>query len=393
MRILIAPDSFKDAMDASEVARCIRDGSHAALPACECDMCPISDGGEGFVRAMLVGLSESEMVLVETTDPLGRPIRARYALAAATDSQPCTAVIELADASGLERLALSERDPTKTSTFGTGTLIRHALDRGATRILLGIGGSATNDAALGIAQALGMPICDAKGAIINRPITGGDLGDIAKSATPWRSHDLRILHDTANATATIRVACDVTNPLAGPNGAAHIYSPQKGATPAQVEMLDAGLRAIAGAWREAGLADVLALPGAGAAGGVGGGLVAMLGAELVPGAQLVLDAVEFDRRLARADLVIIGEGKLDGQSLQGKAAMAVAQRAKRAGVACIALVGCIGEGAEQARELGLTDYHIIGQGLPPAESIARTGELLTQAAAQVVGRFIAGKRE
>ncbi|MEM9414259.1 MAG: glycerate kinase [Planctomycetota bacterium] len=386
MRILIAPDSFKDALPAADAAKAIADGIAQALDdaAYIADTLAMSDGGEGFVQAMAYSLGESQMQRVETTDPLGRPIHARYALASATDRRPSTAVIELADASGLERLARHERDPTKTTTFGTGTLIRHALDHGAQRILLGIGGSATTDAALGIAQALGLPLQDEAGHTINRPVTGGDLTAVANSNTDWRCHDPRIHHASADRPATLRIACDVSNPLHGPNGAAHVYGPQKGASPEQVEQLDAGLRDLAIAWRTAGLPDVAQLPGAGAAGGVGGGLVAMLGAELDPGAQLVLDAIGFDRHLAQADLVITGEGRLDRQSLQGKAVIAVAKRAKAAGVPCIALVGCVGEGAELALEHGLTGYHVIGEGLMPEQSIAQTAQLLAKTTAQII---------
>ncbi|XAL99773.1 glycerate kinase [Phycisphaeraceae bacterium D3-23] len=390
MRILIAPDSFKDALPAVDAAKAIADGIGYVLNESEytTDALAMSDGGEGFVHAMSYSLGESSMHLVETTDPLGRPIRARYALAQATQSQPCTAVIELADASGLERLALHERDPTQTSTFGTGTLIRHALDRGAQRILLGIGGSATTDAALGIAQALGIVIQDEAGRVIKRPITGSDLANVARGNTDWRTHDPRIHRASADRPATLQIACDVTNPLHGPNGAAHIYGPQKGASPAQAAQLDAGLRKLAAVWHNAGLPVVADFPGAGAAGGVGGGLVAMLGAELSPGAELVLDAVGFDERLAQADLVITGEGRLDRQSLNGKAAMAVAKRAKAAGVPCIALVGCVGDGAEHALEQGLTAYHIIGEGLPPEQSIAQTAKLLTQTTATIIEQYI-----
>lgn len=378
MRTLIAPDSFKDATRADRAARAIADGVRQAQPDAECDLCPVSDGGEGFVAAMAASMPDAQRITADTTDPLGRPIGATYALAPATPDRPSTAVIELAAASGLELLALHERDPMKTTTFGTGTLIRHALDQGAERILLGIGGSATSDAGLGIAQALGR----VRPANLS-PLAGGDMASIARELTDWSGTDPMPLHPGA-----VRIACDVTNPFCGPNGAAYVYGPQKGAAPQQVKQLDAGLRALATAWRDAGLPDVEYLPGAGAAGGVGGGLVAMLGAELCPGAELVLDAVGFDDRLARADFVLTGEGKLDSQSLQGKAAMAVAARAKRAGIPCVALVGCVGEGAEQALDHGLTGYRVIGEGLPPLESIARTAELLTTAAADVVQRHL-----
>ncbi|MFI4861329.1 MAG: glycerate kinase [Phycisphaerales bacterium JB063] len=386
MRILIAPDSFKDALPAIDAANAIAEGirSHTRGHPPTLETLAMSDGGEGFVQAMSHSMPRAARHRVETTDPLGRAITASYLLIPPGDDRPSTAVIELADASGLERLTPHERDPTLTSTFGTGILIRHALDHGARRILLGIGGSATTDAALGIAQALGVPLRDHAGQALARPVTGGDLASVAQSRTDWRTHDPRLRPASTDPPATLRIACDVTNPLHGPRGAAHVYGPQKGASPQQVEQLDRGLRDLAIAWGNAGLPDVADLPGAGAAGGVGGGLVAMFGAELSPGAELVLDAIGFDERLAQADLVITGEGRLDHQSLSGKAAMAVAQRAKAAGVPCVALVGCVGEGAEQALEHGLTSYHVIGEGLPAEESIAQTAKLLATAAAKAI---------
>ncbi|MFK7789021.1 MAG: glycerate kinase, partial [Phycisphaeraceae bacterium] len=234
--------------------------------------------------------------------------------------------------------------------------------------------SATNDAGLGIAQALGFDFFDHNDKPIEDAITGALLMNVRK-IVPVSAEVLGAIH--------FSVACDVTNPLTGPNGAAHVYAPQKGATPQQVEELDAGLRHMAKLWREQLGVDVEHMPGAGAAGGVGGGLVAMLGAELVPGAELVLDTIGFDQRIKDADLVITGEGRLDSQSLQGKAAMAVAKRCQEAGVPCVALVGSVGEGADQALNHGLSAYHIIGEGLPVEESIRRTGELLQQAAVKV----------
>lgn len=279
-------------------------------------------------------------------------------------------------ASGLECLAESERDPTKTTTLGTGYQLRDALENSSTQtIVLGIGGSATNDAGCGIVLALGGRFIDKAGEEIIGAITGANLKQVSRI-------ELDELHPRLSK-CTIRVACDVTNPLTGPNGAAHVYAPQKGATPEQVEHLDAGLRHMAQLWRDQLGVDVEHLPGAGAAGGVGGGLVAMLGAELVPGAELVLDTIGFDERIKDADLVITGEGRLDSQSLQGKAAMAVAKRCQKAGVPCVALVGSVGEGAEQSLEHGLSAYHVIGEGLSAEESIRRTGELLERAAVKL----------
>jgi glycerate kinase len=375
MKIVIAPDSYKDAMRADASALHIATGFQRVAPALAVELCPVADGGEGFADAIAQSRRADAGTRVErTADALGLAIDARWVLLRPADRRP-TAIIELAEASGLERLKQAERDPMCTSTHGSGQLIRQALEHGPAELLVGIGGSATNDAACGIAQVLGVRFYNEAGEELVAPITGGDLTHIARIDTA--SLDERL------ANCTLRVACDVDNPLTGPNGAAHVYGPQKGATPEQVEQLDAGLRHIAELWREQLGVDVEHLPGAGAAGGVGGGLVAMLGAELVPGAELVLDTIHFDDRIKDADLVITGEGRLDAQSLSGKAVMAVAKRAKAAGVPCVALVGSVGEGAQRMLEHGLSDILVIGEGLDPAESIRRTGELLEHAAARL----------
>ena len=374
MKVVIAPDSFKDALRAGEVAQRIAHGLRSVLPDAVIDCCPVSDGGEGFVEAILAAHPAARLQQTPTFDPLMRMVDARWVLTADASGRPDVAVFELAEASGLERLTSNERDPAKTSTFGTGTLIEQALIDGARQIILGIGGSATNDAGLGIAQALGFDFLDREGKPIEEMITGASLTEVHK-----------IVSVPAEVLGAVRfaVACDVTNPLTGLDGAAHVYAPQKGATPKQVEELDAGLRHMAQLWREQLGVDVEQMPGGGAAGGVGGGLVAMLGAELVPGAELVLDTIGFDQRIKDADLVITGEGRLDSQSLQGKAAMTVANRCQKAGVPCVALIGSIEEGAEQTLDHGLSAYQVIGQGLPAEESIRRTGELLECAAVKL----------
>lgn len=376
MKIVIAPDSFKDALRAGQVAQRIATGVRSIATDARIDLCPIADGGEGFMDAIKQSLGSSAISKSSmTVDPLGRSIEAAW-LRVRNDDGSATAVLELAAASGLERLTASERDPMRTSTFGTGALIYEALSEGTADLLLGIGGSATNDAGCGIAQAMGVRFFDQSGQEIDKPVQGAMLTTIARIDADDFALSLR--------GATLRIACDVDNPLAGPNGAAHVYAPQKGATPEQVEQLDQGLRHMAQLWRDQLGIDVGDLTGAGAAGGVGGGLVAMLGAELVPGAELVLDTIGFDKRIKGADLVVTGEGKLDHQSLQGKAAMAVAKRCQAAGVPCVALVGCVGEGAKRALEHGLAEYRVIGRGLDPNESIRRTGELLEVAAAKLL---------
>jgi len=372
MKVVIAPDSFKDALRAKEVAQRIGDGLRSVAPAIAIDACPIADGGEGFTEAIESAYpSQSQSQSLACTDPLGRDIRANVTVVTRSHG-PRIAALELAAASGLELLVAHEREVMQTSTFGTGELIRQTLTCQPEHLLLGIGGSATTDGGCGLAQALGVQFSDADGQVIVQPITGGVLSKVNHIELGERAALPR--------NCSIKIACDVTNPLTGPNGAAHVYAPQKGATLEQVEELDKGLRHMARLWLDQLGVDVEHMPGAGAAGGVGGGLVAMLGAELLPGAELVLDTIKFDERIKGADLVITGEGRLDSQSLQGKAAMAVAKRCQQAGVPCVALVGSVGERAEQALNHGLTAYHVIGEGLEPAESIRRTGELLEAAA-------------
>jgi glycerate kinase len=376
MKVVIAPDSFKDALASKQACACIGTGLQKVQPGIHLDLCPIADGGEGFTQALTYRNPHADTKSSPTFDPLDRGIVAPWVLVSDREGQPRTAIIELAAASGLERLERYERDPMLTTTFGTGVLIRDALNHGVKRIILGIGGSATNDAGVGIAQAFDIVFRYPENEAIPHLYGCGqvlsNIEAITTTQLPAEMDGVELL-----------VACDVENPLAGPNGAAHVYAPQKGATPEQAEELDAGLRHIAQLWRDTFGIEVEHMPGAGAAGGVGGGLVAMLGAELVPGAELVLDTIGFDERIKDADLVITGEGRLDSQSLQGKAAMAVAKRCQKAGVPCVALVGSVGEGAEQALNHGLSAYHVIGEGLPAEESIRRTGELLEAAAVKL----------
>lgn len=382
MRVVIAPDSFKDAMRATQVAKHIAQGLRSGLPDVVIDLCPVADGGEGFADAITQRQNaDAQTHHIQTVDPLGRPIRASWVL---LNDPPARrlAVIELASASGLERVQPTERDVMRTSTFGTGSVIRHALEHQPTEMLMGIGGSATNDAGCGIAQALGVRFFDADGQVMPHTMTGSDLMRTARI-------DVGELVVQCK-TCPIRVAYDVSSPLTGPQGAAFVYAPQKGASPEQVEQLDAGLQHIAKLWREQLGIDVQQLRGSGAAGGVGGGLVAMLGAKLVPGAELVLDTIGFDQRIKDADLVITGEGRLDSQSLQGKAAMAVAKGCQQAGVPCIALVGSVGEGAELTLQRGLTRYVVIGEGLSQAESIRRVGQRLEQTAGQLAHAYSSG---
>jgi len=349
MRVLCCPDSFKESISATDAAAAMARGVRAA--GAEADVCPLADGGEGMVEA-LVAATGGAMRTSRVTGPLGEPVDAAWGLL-----PDGGAVIELASAAGLAQVPVARRDPTKTTTFGVGELIRAALDAGATRIILGIGGSATTDGGTGAAQALGVRFIDAQGMM-----TGGQLARV--TAIDPSALDPRLRR------VTITVACDVTNPLTGPNGAAAIYGPQKGATPAQVCELDDGLQHLASL-----LPVDSALPGMGAAGGFGFGAVAFLGATLRRGIELVLDAAHFDARVAMCDLVLTGEGKLDAQTMSGKTIAGVLQWA--CGKRVVALVGRV-EGEPPC------EYRVIGQGLSSGESMRRAGELIERAARDVV---------
>jgi len=368
MRVVCAPDSFKESMTAVDAAHAMARGVRAARPDADCDICPVSDGGEGFVDAMAASCG-GERVTARVHGPLGEPVDAGWL--ALPDGR---AAIEMAAASGLELVPPHQRDPTRATTYGTGQLIAAALDAGCTRILVGIGGSATCDGGAGMAQALGVRFWTPDGKPCVCGLAGGGLADIARI-------DRDRMHPRI-ADAQIVVACDVTNPLCGPRGSAAVYGPQKGATPAQVRQLDDGLAHLAAV---CGVdADV---PGFGAAGGMGFGLVTFLGAQMQRGIGLVLDAIGFEQRVAGADLCLTGEGRLDGQSLSGKTVVGVARAAQRAGVPTHALVGATGDGAEAALAHGLSGIHIIAPGLPLAESMRRGAALLAEAAERLVRRL------
>ena len=377
VKIICAPDSFKESLSAPDAARAMARGIERERRDADVDLCPVADGGDGTVEALLAA-TVGEAKVTSVHGPLGRPwVKARWGLLGRRGDEPLTAVIEMAAASGLAILPPADRDPTRTTTLGTGVLIRAALDAGAKRIIVGIGGSAPNDGGCGMAMALGAAFIDLEGRLMtDGPPTGGTLERIGEI-------DLAGL-DSRIVNTPITIACDVTNPLTGPDGAAYIYGPQKGALPEQVEQLDKGLAHLGRLFREQLGQGVESMPGAGAAGGLGAGMVAFLNATLRPGIDLVLDAVGFERRVADRDLCLTGEGRLDGQSLSGKACLGVAAAAAGRRVETIALVGSIGPGAERTLDAGLKAYHEIGPGLPVAESIAGAGELMEQAAARVV---------
>jgi glycerate 2-kinase len=377
-RLLICPDSFKESLSAAEVANALSVGFARALPQAEIVRLPMADGGEGTDEAM-VAATGGRLVPVQAHDPLMRPHEAFLGLLGHVGDSPPTAVVSLAAASGLALLAENERNPLLTTTFGTGQLVRKALDLGCRRIIVGLGGSATNDGGAGLLQALGASLTDASGREI--PPGGGNLHRLARI-------DLSGL-DQRLANTEVLVACDVTNPLVGPLGASAVYGPQKGATPRMVAELDANLGHFAQIIGQDLGKHIAQWPGVGAAGGTGGGLVAVLNAKLRPGFELVAEAVGLPGYLAGADLVVTGEGRIDGQTQFGKVPYGVAQLAKPLGKPVIAFVGAVGAGIEELHGYGLTSiFSIADRPMLLDEALVRAPELLAHAAAQV-GRLLA----
>lgn len=325
VRIVCAPTSFKETLSAAQVAQAMAAGVARADAALTCELMPVGDGGEGTMDSLLAEMRGS-VEPVEVMGPLGKPVSARLGIIKTRG----LGIVELAQASGLMLVPIEQRDPTRTTTFGTGRLIAHAMDRGCEEIIVCIGGSATVDGGAGIAQALGAKFYDANGLLIGRPLSGETLLDVA-----------RIDRAAMKLPRVLRVACDVTNPLCGPNGAAHVYGPQKGATSEQVPLLDNALAHLARV--VGGDADA---PGTGAAGGAGFGLANLCGATLERGIELVLEMINFEERCRGSALVVTGEGRLDAQSLFGKACIGVARRAAKLGVPTVAIVGSTGPGAE-----------------------------------------------
>ena len=362
MKILIAPDSFKESLTSIEVADYLREGFKKADKNFEITKLPLADGGEGTVKS-LVAATNGEIKKKEVTDPLGNKIEAFYGIL----GDEKTGVIEMAAASGLPLVPKDKRNPAQTTTYGTGELIKAALDQGCTKLIIGIGGSATNDCGVGMAQALGGKFLDKSGSQIG--YGGRYLKDIEKI-------DLSQL-DSRIAETDIEVACDVDNPLYGKNGAAYIYAPQKGASKKQVKKLDKGLRHIAKIIKNDLGKEVNKIPGAGAAGGLGAGLSAFLDAELRPGIEIVMEASKIEEKMTNVDLVVTGEGKIDGQTCSGKTPVGVAKIAKKRNITVIAVGGTIGDDAEKVYEHGIDFlYSVIDKPMTLKEAIDNADKLL-----------------
>jgi glycerate kinase len=350
------------------------DGIRLFSPNAVVDCCPVGDGGEGTLAALLMSV-EGRTANVEVSDPFGEDIIAEYGILQGGKR----AFIESARCIGLHLVRVADRDPTITTSFGVGELMLQAAEDGATEIIVGLGGSATNDGGCGMAQALGYRFFNSDDKPINEPLTGGMLADIARIDVKQRTNALH--------GREIVAAVDVENVFCGPNGAAKIFGPQKGASAAQVSQLDDGLAHLAWLMRRDLGVDIENLQGAGAGGGLGGGLVAFAGARIESGIRLVLNAVGFDSRVSSSGLCLTGEGRLDSQSASGKACIGVARAAAARGVPAIALVGSAGDGAQECLDAGLHSYVIIGAELPIDESIRRARELISSAATATVSKF------
>ncbi|MGI9862618.1 glycerate kinase [Moorella naiadis] len=370
-RIIIAPDSFKESLSAPEVAAAIAAGLKRVLPRAETVAVPMADGGEGLTTTLVAATGGRE-ITATVTGPLGEPVQAVWGLL----GDGSTAVVEMAQASGLPLVPREKRNPMVTTTYGTGELIRRALEAGCRKLIVGIGGSATNDGGAGMAQALGVKLLDAQG----QEIAPGAAGLEHLERIDMTGLDPRV------KKVEILVACDVDNPLCGPRGASVVYGPQKGATPEMVPRLDAALACLADIVARDLQVEVKDLPGAGAAGGLGAGLVAFLGATLRRGIDLVMEAVDLDGILAAgADLVITGEGEINRQTAYGKVPAGVAGIAGKYGIPVVALVGSIGAGADAVYEHGIQGFmSIVPRPVPLSYCLENAAPLLADAAERLV---------
>ena len=377
MRIVIAPNAFKGSLSAVEAAEAIGEGVRVAMQDAELVLVPIADGGDGTVDA-LVAATQGERRALRVRGPLGDPVDAEYGLI----DDGSTTVIEMAKAAGLALVPKERRDPRVTSTYGVGELLQHAYDAGARHFIVGIGGSATNDGGAGMAQALGYHLLDESG--LELPPGGLALRRLAR---------IHVGGVHANwKESEVDVACDVTNPLTGPSGASAVYGPQKGATPEVVAELDAALHHLAEIIRRDLGVDVEPLPGAGAAGGLGAGLVAFAGARLQPGAEIVMAALDLDRRLTGAQLVITGEGRLDSQTARfGKGPAAVARHAKSAGIPVVAIGGSVADETELRLLFDGLEATVVEPGSLD-DAIAQARPLLVRAATRLMWLVLTGRR-
>jgi glycerate kinase len=362
MNILVAPDSFKDSLSASEASRIISEAISALIPSASIRQIPISDGGEGLLEALLTPL-QGTLVSVSVKDPLHRTIEASYGLV----DQGKTAIIEMATASGLELLSIEERNPLITSTYGTGELIKNALDKGCTKIIIGLGGSATNDGGIGMIKALGGLFLDQYNQEI--PDGGGALSTL-------HSIDLSGLDKRLQQVAIV-CACDVDNPLTGPSGASYVYAKQKGASDNMLAVLDSNLSNYATVIKATLNKDLEHISGTGAAGGTAMGLLAFLDATLTPGIALITELLHLEKHIKEAQLVVTGEGKIDIQTLHGKTIMGIASLAKKHSIPVLVFTGSIGHGISEIYDQGVTAiFSIVSEPMSLETAIKNAAEYL-----------------
>lgn len=365
MKILLAPDSFKGTFTSMEVIHHLEEAAKRHFPDVETVKVPIADGGEGTVEALVTAAS-GQYREVYVTGPMGGKVKAKFG---AINGD--TAVIEVAQASGITLVSNDERNPLRATTFGTGELIKAALDDGFRNFIVGIGGSATNDGGIGAAQALGIKFLDKDGLEIG--CGGGELHKIDRIDAG--AIDSRIKE------SSITIICDVSNPMTGPEGATMVYGPQKGADEAALRILEEGMKNYAGVIRKTAGVDVEPMPGLGAAGGFSAPFVAFFNAQMKPGIETILDVVHFDRLLEGVDLVITGEGKIDGQSVYGKVPVGIAKRCKAKGIGVVAVVGGMGSGAQAVYEHGIDSIiPTVNKDMSLDEALSRSEELMRDAA-------------
>ncbi len=377
MKIVAAPNAFKGSLTATEAAVAMEEGIRKILPGAEVVRVPVADGGDGLVDVAVEAL-DGEVRTVEVTGPRNTPLKADFCYVRSRD----LVTVEMALASGLALLPKEQRDPLRTTSFGTGELIRAALDLGVGRISVGIGGSATNDGGTGMAQALGVRFLDRHGREL--PGNGASLAAIAKI-------DLSGLDPRIGRT-TIEAVCDVDNPFYGQDGAAFVYGPQKGASTQQVAELDQGLRNLAQViHRDLGI-DVADMPGAGAAGGLGGGLHAFFGARLCRGIDLIFDLVGLPEKLEHADLVLTGEGQIDFQTVFGKAPAGVGAAAKARNIPCFGIAGSVGKELGDLHESGIDAVFSLCYGpMTLEEAMENSAENVSRITEQILRAFLAGR--
>ncbi|MCJ7842159.1 glycerate kinase [Lederbergia sp. NSJ-179] len=371
MKIVIAPDSFKGSVSAKEAAISIERGIKKAFPDAETVLVPVADGGEGTMEN-LVAATNGQEIEITVTGPLGQPVQAQFGVLG--DRQTC--VIEMASASGLHTIASSERNPLKTTTYGTGELIKKALDLGYRHFVLALGGSATNDGGAGMLQALGLQLLDVEGNEIG--FGGGELCHIDRVITDRLDERIKESH--------FLIASDVDNPFIGENGASHVFGPQKGATPEMVEILDQNLSHWADLIERTTGIRIHDRPGAGAAGGIGGAFQAFFPSEMKRGIDVVLEFTKLEEKLAGADLVLTGEGQVDFQTAFGKTPMGVAEMAKKQYIPTIIVAGSVGENIETLYPYGVIGIYSMVNGPMSLEVAMEKAEILLAKTAEQICR-------